>query len=204
MIYLASLAGLSDETHCSPARLQELETLRNPSLARQKRGAEALLWHAFSHAFPGADFPFDYPRTAAGKPYFPAYPGFQFSLSHTQEYALCAVYPHACGADAEKTGRVTPAVAARFFHPEEQAYLRTLPAPLRSTAAAQIWCLREAYGKALGSGLSGIGRMFWVLPNGESSAGDWIFRAYLPAPGLAAAVCTCGCTPDEQLTSVVL
>ena len=36
-------------------------------------------------------------------------------------------------------------------------------APLPSTAAAQIWCLRGAYGKARGSGLSGIGKQSWLF-----------------------------------------
>lgn len=204
MIYLLDLVSLPENAPCSHVRFQELETLRNPSLIRQKRGAEALLWHAFAHAFPGEKYPFDYPRTAAGKPYFPKYPDFHFSLSHARGYVLCAAYCKPCGADLEAVGRVGEAVCTRFFHPIECAFLSRCTPQQRHAAAAQIWCLREAYGKALGIGLSGVGTDFWALPNGENNAAGWNLRAYLPIQGFAAAVCVQDTQMDLQILTVHL
>ncbi len=204
MIYLLNLMDMPIHTPCSPARLRELETLCNPSVFRQKRGAEALLWYAFSNACPDQDFPFDYARTETGKPYFPQYPKFQFSLSHTHSHALCAAYDAVCGVDLEAVGRVSKAVIGRFFHPLERSFLAGCMPAQQMVAAAQIWCLREAYAKALGSGLPGLGSDFWVLPDGRSNVQRWRFRAYLPDPGLAAAVCVWDREPDIHVCHVRL
>lgn len=204
MIYLLPLVSLPEDAPCCDARLRELESLHNPALIRQKRGAEALLWYAFSRAAPGEAYPFNYPRTPAGKPYFPAYPDFHFSLSHTRDHALCAAYPKPCGADLETVGRVSESVCTRVFHPTERDFLDACAPSQRPMAAAQIWCLREAYAKATGAGLAGIEPDFWALPNGETSAKGWKMAACLPAPGLAAAVCVQDMQPDSQILTVHL
>lgn len=45
----------------------------------------------------------------------------------------------------------------KCFAPEEQEYIRRQPKPAQSAAA--LWAAKEAFGKAMGTGLSG-----WSLP----------------------------------------
>ncbi len=189
MIVFASLASLPPALPCSKVRQRELAALTNAEGISEKRAAEALLWYCYEKRFPHAALPFDYPRSETGKPYFPNAKAFHFSLSHTKGYALCAAFSSPCGADIEQIGRLTDSVIAHIFHERERAYLAALPAQQRAEAAARIWCLREAYGKRLGTGLMGLGKDFYVLPTGETDAQGVQMQSFLPVPGFAAAVC---------------
>ena len=202
MIVFAGLEALPASLPCSDARKKELDKLKNGDVVLEKRGAEALLWLCYARRFPNARRPFDYPRTSLGKPFFPDAGAFHFSLSHTAGFALCAALSSPCGADIERIGRISERVTARFFHEKERAYLASLPEKERAEAAARVWCLREAdgykrlldvvreaYGKRLGTGLFGLGKEFYVLPSGETSAQGVHLRSFLLTPSLAAAVC---------------
>ena len=80
-----------------------------------------------------------------------------FNLSHSGGAALFALaWGRAVGVDIE---RIRPQFAAeslaeRFLSPAEAAALRSLPPARRPDAFTQAWVRREAYGKALGAGLS--------------------------------------------------
>ncbi len=189
MIVFAGLEALPSSLPCSDARKKELDKLKNEEVILEKRGAEALLWLCYARRFPNARRPFDYPRTSLGKPFFPDAGAFHFSLSHTAGFALCAALSSPCGADIERVGRISERVIARFFHEKERAWLASLPEKERAEAAARVWCLREAYGKRLGTGLFGLGKDFYVLPSGETSAQGVHLRSFLLTPSLAAAVC---------------
>lgn len=69
-----------------------------------------------------------------------------FSLSHSGHWAVCAVADTPVGVDVEQP-RCTPAMARRFFHPDE---LRS-ENPIFLT---RLWTAKEAFLKALGRGLT--------------------------------------------------
>jgi len=80
-----------------------------------------------------------------------------FSLSHSRDQALLAVGWHrTLGIDIEAIRPETEvdAIAGRFFSPSEVAALRSLPSPnARQAAFFRCWTRKEAYLKALGSGV---------------------------------------------------
>ena len=115
--------------------------------------------------------------------------GLHFNLAHTDGVVAMAVCRHPrVGVDVEKVGRAPLAVAERYFSPEEVAQLHALPAKAQPRRFLQLWTLKEAYLKAIGTGLAGgLGRMSFVFGTAEdfrferaddADAARWQFRQY--------------------------
>lgn len=79
-----------------------------------------------------------------GKPFLRSRSDLFFSLSHSGPWVVCAIASHPVGVDVEH--RCPEAVAKRHFHPLEQT---SDPESL-----LRIWSAKEAFLKALGSGLT--------------------------------------------------
>lgn len=86
-----------------------------------------------------------------GKPYLVSH-AVEFSLTHASYYAACALDASPVGLDLEAP-RITLAVAKRYFHPQEIAFLETLSEPEQPDALLRLWTIKEAYTKQLGRGL---------------------------------------------------
>ena len=146
---------------------------------------------------------------AAGKPYLPSERagGIAFNLSHSGDLCLIAVglLPQV-GVDIE---RKEPAdqldkIAARFFAPGEVETLARLPESARLDAFYVCWTRKEAFIKALGTGVAyGLERFEVSLAPGDpprllSLAGEpeeaaaWTLADLAPAPGYAAALAARG------------
>ncbi|MER8002637.1 4'-phosphopantetheinyl transferase superfamily protein [Streptomyces sp. NPDC095613] len=94
-------------------------------------------------------------RTPLGRPVLPDRPDIGISLSHTGgllAVAVSALGP--VGVDTERAGRPTgPELAGRVCAPGELLHLAGLPARDHADAVLRLWTLKEAYVKALGTGL---------------------------------------------------
>jgi len=79
----------------------------------------------------------------------------RFNLAHSDSIAVYAFAKHELGVDIERIRALAEAeqIAARFFSPREAGRWRALPARLRSEAFFNCWTRKEAYLKAVGSGL---------------------------------------------------
>ncbi len=91
-----------------------------------------------------------------------------FNWSHSGGRAVVAVARHLprLGVDLEyvKPGRDGLAIARRYFAPQEQSLLATLPATARSRAFVRLWTAKEALLKAHGAGLAfGLDRAVFDL-----------------------------------------
>jgi 4'-phosphopantetheinyl transferase len=130
----------------------------------------------------------------------------RFNLSHTRGMVACAVARKLpIGVDVESvTRRVRHArLAERFFGEDERRALRALAADEQPERFLEIWTLKEAYLKALGSGISIPLRSFQFRisagdppgigfdpPPSTGDAGSWEFALFRPglSHALAAAV----------------
>lgn len=98
-----------------------------------------------------------FPTTPYGRPEpRPARYGVRFSVSHTDGLVACAVTDgRACGVDVEHQPLSPEAAAhvAGFFAPVERAELAALPRAERVDRTRELWVLKEAYLKGLGTGM---------------------------------------------------
>lgn len=94
-----------------------------------------------------------------------AWPGAEpaplcFNLSHSGDVALVGVILERpqlqLGVDVEeaRAGREFSSIAESFFAPDEIAVFRRIPAPEQVAAFYRAWTRKEAYLKAIGTGLS--------------------------------------------------
>ena len=95
--------------------------------------------------------------TPEGKPILAGTQALHFNLSHSDALALLAVSPRrAVGVDVERlrTDFEPEPLAKRFFAPSECEALDRVPPGERHRAFLRLWTLKEAYLKAVGSGLN--------------------------------------------------
>ncbi|MGH2538787.1 MAG: 4'-phosphopantetheinyl transferase family protein [Candidatus Promineifilaceae bacterium] len=144
--------------------------------------------------------------TAYGRPLLAATyagSGLRFSLSHSQGLFLLGVTRwREIGLDVEFLRRLPDAekIAGRFFAAGERAALGRLPAADREEAFFRLWTCKEAYIKALGSGLFQPLDEFEVafIPGQPTCRLDvagkpaesrrWRLAAWQPLPGYVAAL----------------
>jgi len=147
---------------------------------------------------------------AHGKPALDAraVDAMMFNVSHSEELALFAFARGIdLGVDVEAVRPVSDAeqIATSFFSPREVGRLLALPVALRQEAFFACWTMKEAYLKALGSGLAKpldafdvtfapdeVARL--VVLGDEDETRRWRLQALAPATGYKAALVTDGPT----------
>ena len=91
--------------------------------------------------------------TDRGKPYFPD-STWQFSISHTKNWAFCALAEYPVGIDAEEKDRdIDLRLADKILSPGERAQYDA--AEDKRIALLKFWVLKEAAAKLSGEGLRG-------------------------------------------------
>ncbi|GET42134.1 4'-phosphopantetheinyl transferase family protein [Microseira wollei] len=123
-----------------------------------------------------------------------------FNLSHSQSLALYAIARRPIGIDLEFIRPLDDALklAQRFFSPREYAFIAALPPDQKQKAFFQLWTCKEAYLKATGEGLAGLGQVEVSLTPGGAARliahnksqeqNSWFLQPLTPDPNYAAAV----------------
>jgi len=93
-------------------------------------------------------------RGPHGKPRVAGHADVHFNLSHSGDWAVCAVDSQPIGVDVERIVPLTPADLGAALSPAERAYLDGLAAAARPVALFRLWTLKESHTKALGLGLA--------------------------------------------------
>lgn len=114
----------------------------------------------------------EFARTAQGKPYLPG-SNIHFSLSHSGPWALLAVaHTPLIGVDIEDNRRARDllSIAQHYYHPEESAQLNCLNAEQQADYFYRLWTLKEAFFKALGTGISaGLDKVHFSLTDSDDN-----------------------------------
>ena len=141
---------------------------------------------------PPADWRFDrgeHGRPSVSRDMTDAARALQFNLAHTHGLVVLAVgrTPH-IGVDVERIdGRVRLAVARRYFSPVEADALEALPADQQERRFRRLWTLKEAWLKAVGTGIAGgLGGMTFHFEDdgvrfermSDPEASRWAFREF--------------------------
>ena len=131
---------------------------------------------------------------AYGKPHLKSCPDIHFNLSHSGDYALCAVSTGEIGCDIQQMSGSSPDIARRFFTDAETAAIQAAgDEDAQGELFFRIWSLKESVIKATGQGLRTPLGSFEVLPGTESLVlGEQLYhlREYFSLPGYSCAVCS--------------
>lgn len=87
-----------------------------------------------------------------GKPYLKGRDDIFFSLSHSGNYAVCAVYDGEVGIDVEPVSSVTEKLIRKVATEKEYELLKSLDETERSEQFARLWTAKESYVKRDGRG----------------------------------------------------
>lgn len=93
-------------------------------------------------------------RTKYGKPYLKNCKDKFFSISHTKGLTVCAVSEFEIGVDAEYKRNIGEEKLSRMCSPKEIEYIKN--ASSISDGFTEIWTKKEAYLKALGTGIRNV------------------------------------------------
>jgi 4'-phosphopantetheinyl transferase len=152
-----------------------------------------------------------------GKPFIaePAELERPFNIAHTDGLVLCGVADapaELVGVDVESLARKTSTeLAERYFAEPEVRFLRGCPADQQTEMFLRIWTLKEAFIKAIGTGLHTPLSKF-AFQNLETDSPvieflseeladgrDWTFRCLQPREGYIAATAIASADPVGQL-----
>lgn len=144
---------LTDEERESAGAFHREDDRRRAVVSR------ALLRTTLSRYAPVDPAAWRFERGPHGRPEIagPASQGLRFSLSHTRELAACAVTDGAAvGVDVEPRGREVGDLLEEesILSSNEIESLRRLDPRERPERFLELWTLKEAYAKALGTGLA--------------------------------------------------
>lgn len=150
-VFAMNVSGLdvSDERllrQMSAKRLEKINRLKPVNSKKQSMGAELLLKHALN-----SNVPVKWETDENGKLYVSECK-FYVNLSHSGDYAVCAVSDCEVGVDVERVKTADIALAKRFFTAEEYDYIKNSAMP--DDAFFETWVKKESFVKAVGKGLA--------------------------------------------------
>ena len=170
---------LTDEEADSLLRLMPKERrarARNAKARQEPLLAYALLSEAARQLWGWASLPrLGYGKN--GKPFFPAHPEAQFSISHTRRAVLVGLHDEPLGVDIER------------LRPVSERVMRRVADTTSQQAFFAYWVRREARSKRDGTGIVSLREPETVPPDGERVIPLDIF------PDCAACLCTRSAAP---------
>lgn len=179
-VYAMNVSGIDSydvnlRKRLSPKRLEKVNSCRVEKNRKQSIGAELLLNYAMRNEIK-AECPVIWDTDENGKLFIPNC-GFNVNLSHSGDYAACAVSDKAVGVDIQIIGKANMLLAKRFFTIDECEYINS--SKNANEAFFDIWVKKESFIKAVGKGLAIPLSSFSVLGNTVSFNGvEYIFRKY--------------------------
>ncbi len=163
------LSCLSSEEH---ARAGGFHFARDRNRHLVAHGVLRILLARYAGVHPAA---LRFERDANNKPALTGQRGavaLSFNLSHAGALAVCAVSRNRnLGIDVEEIRKELPGeeIAGRYFSPQERSALMSLPLGNRSNGFFACWTAKEAYVKALGTGLHAALDSFTVSLGAEGT-----------------------------------
>ncbi len=149
--YAVCCAKLNDAAMLA-AVLPRLDATRRARVTRlqhpQKKAQCAAAGLLLSHLFGQENQPPQLNHNSRGKPYLADNRAF-FSLSHSDDWVVCAIADSEVGVDVQAHCAYNENVANRYFTPTEKAWLAADP----DGRFSRLWTFKEAYAKFTGFGL---------------------------------------------------
>lgn len=208
MVYAADVRVLEDPAlyaaayaAASPARREKTDRYRKDDDRHLALGAELLLRYGLRES--GTGFPDSFQIGEYGKPYLPD-GEIRFNISHSGNWALCAVSSREVGCDIERI-RPIKIKTARIFADEEYADILSREGEDQQAVFYRYWTLKECFIKVTGLGLKMPLREFHMVLGPKVGIVqsydecDYRFTEFTAFPGYKCAVCTAGDAGEPEL-----
>lgn len=150
--YFADVSGLDPDREypLSPYRREKLKRQKNVLARKQGLGAELLLIKALESAAPGITPPLDISCGKDGKPEL-VDSGISFNLSHSGNFAACALSDSPIGLDIQTERDCDRRLAEKYFTAPERRFIEE--SDNKAYAFTKLWCMKESAVKYIGTGL---------------------------------------------------
>jgi 4'-phosphopantetheinyl transferase len=172
-IFIMDVSPLSDPvlleyylSDVSEDRQEKVKRLKTAKAKAMTTGAALLLRKALSQGYE-INQPLTIVKGEYGKPEIRDYPEIHFNLSHSGDYAVCAVGSHPVGVDIQKMAEPNLKLAKRFFAQEESDWLFSLPADQQRQGFYDLWVIKESFMKYTGKGFGLPMRAFTAKISGD-------------------------------------
>lgn len=190
-VFYADINGIDENADylLSDYRRGKLSKAKKETSRKEGIGAELLLNYAVKQCLPTFALPLNITVGRCGKPTLQN-GELQFSLSHSEGLVAVALCDSAVGVDIQAKTQYNRALAKRFFAEDEQRYIDNHAD--KDKLFTEVWCLKESYIKALGTGLH--------TPLGSFSTVDMSCARVFDIGSHMLAVCVPDCEdviPDE-------
>ena len=121
--------------------------LRIPQKQKSKIVADNLCRKAVSEFCGISPYEIEFGATEKGKPYAKSV-DIRFNISHSGDMVVCAVSDKEIGIDIERIREINPKTSEKFACEKEIEYINS-----HKNGLFEIWTLKEAYFKCIGTGL---------------------------------------------------
>ncbi len=152
-LYSCNISSVTDEEFrewfnaMSETRKESVRKLLVPQKQKLKIAADRICRKAISEFCGIPADKIEFCVSEHGKPFAKGL-DVHFSISHSGDYAVCAVSDKEIGVDIEKIREINPETTKRFACESEKKYINT-----HTDGFFEIWTLKEAYFKCIGTGL---------------------------------------------------
>ncbi len=155
-VYAMNVSGIEPDDkkwykYLSDKRIEKVERLKKTKQKAQSIGAELLLRHAVAQ-LTGKISNVKWDTDENGKLYLTEHNGIYVNLSHSGDYAVCAVSDVPVGVDIQHCRECDMKMANRFFTAEEAEFIKN--SADRNDVFFEIWTKKESFVKAVGKGLA--------------------------------------------------
>ncbi|MGV8905889.1 MAG: 4'-phosphopantetheinyl transferase family protein [Acetobacterium sp.] len=165
--------GLAQVTAERREKILRMKSIQAQALSM---GAEILLQKALFKSF-GIKKELPIKMAAHGKPGLVNISGIHFNLSHSGNYAVCALSRTDIGVDLQKIRLLNLELAKRYFAKDEVKWLLDLPAEKQKKSFFDLWSIKESYMKYTGKGFALPMKNFSVNIKGDAPE-EWEWSVF--------------------------
>lgn len=163
-------------TLLSDKRIEKVRRIKNDNKKAQSIGAELLLRRAVNE-ITGENKNAEWDTDDRGKLYLTDHPEIHVNLSHSGNYAVCAVHDASVGIDIQYMRDFDERLISRYFASDEAEYIAD--SADKKNAFYTVWTRKESLFKATGKGLTAPINSVSVLADAVLYEGNtYKFREY--------------------------
>lgn len=137
--------------YLSDNRIEKVNRLKKSHKKAQSIGAELVLNYAVKNEM-GAKVPINWNTDKNGKMYLGDYEDLYVNLSHSGDFAVCAVNDTPIGVDIQYCRECDIKIAERFFSECETEFITG--SADKTKAFFKVWTRKESFVKAIGKGIT--------------------------------------------------